>query len=196
MNVRLLQASQLDVTDEAISKCWDKPSKNVVHKLERMDRVINKHKHASTAEHIVYTWDIDGISRACLQELARHRMQSMSVKSTRYTLKELLTADDLSDFIVKVNPEVDKASVKALKRLLGLLKQGLSNDVVKYCLPEAFKTSLISTMNVRGFQNFLELRLSKAALPEIRELAWNMYSVIPDDHKFLYEDIIEGAYYG
>ena len=54
-----------------------------------IDRVGNKHKHSSTLEHITYNFTIDGISRACLQELARHRISSFSVKSTRYTLKEL-----------------------------------------------------------------------------------------------------------
>jgi thymidylate synthase (FAD) len=40
-------------------------------------------------EHLSYTFYINGISRALLQELARHRIASLSVKSTRYTLKEL-----------------------------------------------------------------------------------------------------------
>jgi hypothetical protein len=53
------------------------------------DRVGNKYRHASILEHVTYNFSIEGISRACLQELARHRMASLSVKSTRYTLKEL-----------------------------------------------------------------------------------------------------------
>jgi thymidylate synthase (FAD) len=56
---------------------------------ELIDRVGNKMKHASTLEHLTYTFYISGISRALLQELSRHRMASLSVKSTRYTLKEL-----------------------------------------------------------------------------------------------------------
>jgi len=52
---------------------------------ELIHRVGNKMKHASTLEHLVYTFYIQGISRACLQELARHRIASLSVKSTRYT---------------------------------------------------------------------------------------------------------------
>ena len=52
---------------------------------ELIDRVGNKHKHSSTLEHLVYTFDIEGVSRALLQELARHRMASLSVKSTRCT---------------------------------------------------------------------------------------------------------------
>ena len=57
--------------------------------LALIDRVGNKLKHASTLEPLQYIFDIDGISRACLQELARHRIASLTVKSTRYTLNEL-----------------------------------------------------------------------------------------------------------
>ena len=56
---------------------------------ELIARVGNKLKHKSVLEQLVYTFDISGVSRALLQELARHRMQSLTVKSTRYTLKEL-----------------------------------------------------------------------------------------------------------
>jgi len=191
MIVKLLNASPLNVADEAISKCWDTPSKSISHMLDRMDRVGNKNKHGSTLEHIQYTFDIDGISRACLQELARHRMASLSVKSTRYTLKELRAVGaNLSDFIVEVIPDVDQANKKQLTRLLGLLNAGVSNDIVKYMLPEAYKTSLVWSINMRSLQNFLNLRTSKAALPEIRELAYRIFDKLPDDHKFMYEHVL------
>lgn len=51
--------------------------------------------HESVLEHINLTYRITGISRALLQELARHRHISLSVESTRSTLgKELFSADD------------------------------------------------------------------------------------------------------
>ena len=94
MRVELLEYTSLGLTDKAISKCWDKPAKSVDHMLERMERVGIKNKHSSTLEHISYTFDIDGISRACLQELARHRHASLSVKSTRYTLTQELKDEE------------------------------------------------------------------------------------------------------
>lgn len=57
--------------------------------LALIDRVGNQFHHASILEHMSFNFFIDGISRACLQELARHRIASLSVKSSRYTLKEL-----------------------------------------------------------------------------------------------------------
>jgi thymidylate synthase (FAD) len=92
MQVELLHNTPLWVASKAIRKCWASEAKsdNGGEKdKELIHRIGNKNKHKSTLEHLVYSFDIDGISRACLQELARHRIASYSVKSSRYTLKEL-----------------------------------------------------------------------------------------------------------
>ena len=113
-----------------------------VNLIYSSDLDIKKYK-----EHINFTFFIKGISRAVLQELARHRVASLSVKSTRYTLKELkninLIKEDnyefASQFIVLTKNEmVDKASIKALNSLILILKSGISNDLAKYSIPESF----------------------------------------------------------
>ena len=160
---------------------------------ELIERVGNKNKHASTLEHLVYTFDIDGISRACLQELARHRHASISVKSTRYTLKELkntlIGSADFRKFVVWTDNMSTNSTIMAqLAELKKLLDLGVSNDVAKFALPEAYKTSLVWTVNARSLQNFLELRTNKAALWEIRELAYELYNRLPEEHKYLFFD--------
>lgn len=176
-----------------------------------VDRVGNKFKHASILEHLNYTFFIEGISRACLQELSRHRHTSPSVKSSRYTLTELRNADDLTiyrirgiedhslyttalwlnceAFLVKSgNEHVDLASCKALIELQKILKHGTSNDYAKYCMPESYKVTEQLTVNARSLQNFLSLRSDKSALWEIQQLAHAIFAAIPDDHKYLFED--------
>lgn len=160
-------------------------------------RVGNKNKHASTLEHLNYSFDIDGISRACLQELARHRHASLSVKSTRYTLKELkayeLATDDtiIDKFLVRMeDARVVKANLKTLRTLQQALNAGLANDKAKYMLPEAYKTSLVWTVNARSLQNFLALRTNKAALWEIQKLANELFNNLPEEHKYLFEEFI------
>ena len=194
--VKLISNSGLSVADLAIGKCWDKPSKDGPN-LERIERVANKNKHASTIEHLVYSFEID-MSRACLQEFARHRMASVSVKSSRYTLKELLqyelatTHTILDKFLVSTGvPSIDNSNVDKLRAIIGELRKGTSNDLVKYGLPEAYKTSLVWTVNARSLQNFLALRTSKAALWEIREIAYAVYQQIPETHRFLFKEFIE-----
>jgi thymidylate synthase (FAD) len=191
--VQLLHHTPLEIADQAIGKCWDKPPGDSVN-TERMERVANKFKHASTIEHLVYSFDIT-MSRACLQEMARHRIASISVKSTRYTLKELkdtklITDDDYYKYIIKVSPTIDVVNMRQLDKLQDILLNGMSNDKAKYCLPEAYKTSLVWTVNARSLQNFLALRTSKSALWEIREIAYAIYYQIPKAHRFLFKDLI------
>ena len=92
IDITLLHHTPLHICSNAIRTCWqsfDKGDCGGEKDIELIDRVGNKFKHASTLEHLTYNFYIKGISRACLQELARHRMASFSVKSSRYTLKEL-----------------------------------------------------------------------------------------------------------
>jgi len=168
-----------------------------------IDRVGNKYKHASTLEHLYYNFHIKGISRACLQELARHRIASPSVKSTRYTLKELKSEEQFNDFdnefdfkraskyvVWTGNHDVDITIFFMLEDLRDLIAKGISNDIAKFALPEAYKTELAWSINARSLQNFLALRTNKAALWEIRELAYEVYDQIPQEHKFLFEDTL------
>lgn len=159
-------------------------------------------------EHLVYSFEIDGISRACLIELTRHRIASYSVKSSRYTLKELKDVDFefyrtggyIEDFnreklekyfvLDNLNHSDICALCETIERLQEKLKDGTSNDIVKYMLPECFKTSLVWTINARSLQNFLELRTSRSALPEIRKLALAVFDALPADHKYLFEDFV------
>ena len=223
MKVELIYNTPLWVASKAIRKCWASEDKSdtVINYWEDdcgaihdynitigekdkalIERVGNKNKHKSTLEHLVYTFDIDGISRACLQEVARHRMASYSVKSTRYTLKELRDEEYFSNdsgvepnffnYCIDVSPDINQANANALDNILYYLESGkeLTNDKLKYLLPEAYKTSLVMTINARSLQNFLELRSSKEALWEIRDLANAMYQELPDEHKYLFKDFM------
>ena len=68
--------------------------------LALIDRVGNQYHHASILEHITFNFFIDGISRACLQEVSRHRIASLSVKSSRYVLaKELKHEQPFINFL-------------------------------------------------------------------------------------------------
>jgi len=211
--VVLLHHTPLSVAVQAIRTCWqsfDKggcypvPTDHLEEKdIDLLNRIVKKFKHESTIEHVNYNFAIDGISRACLQELARHRHQSLSVKSTRYTLKELKKEDPFNDFdhqpdferaskylVWTGNRNVDITSFFNLEDLRSNIAEGISNDLAKYSLPEAYKVSLVSTMNARALRNFLHLRTSKAALWEIRQLAFSLYDSLPVEHQLLFDDQI------
>ena len=203
MKVTLHHATPLVICSDAIRTCWqsfDKSDNGGEKDRELIDRVGNKFKHASTLEHIVYNFYVEGISRALLQELARHRMASLSVKSTRYTLKELKDEEPFSidhkeraeKYLVMTGVEmVDEMSIRALENLRTVLVSGISNDRAKYCLPESYKTELTWSINARSLQNFISLRSDKAALWEIRDLAKMVYASLPEDHRYLFENSLK-----
>lgn len=183
---------------------------------ELIDRIGNKNKHASTLEHLFYNFEILGISRACLQELARHRIASLTVKSTRYTLGELKKESRFIDginynkktdsysmllaknaeersskYLVKTGVErVDRHNIAKLDMLRISVHSGLSNDMTKFELPEAYKVDLVWSINARSLQNFISLRTNKDALWEIRNLANVIFSKLPNEHKYLFEDLV------
>ncbi len=205
MQITLLNYTELNICAHAIRTCWqsfEKGDNGGEKDKELIYRVGNKFKHASTLEHLYYTFYIQGISRATLQELARHRIASLSVKSTRYTLKELKNTESFlplnevnfsraGKFLVFTqNKAVDKASVQALENLRLLLQENISNDLVKFAMPESYKTELTWSINARSLQNFLHLRSSKSALWEIRNLAFALFESLPNEHKFLFEECV------
>ncbi|ELR5013440.1 TPA: FAD-dependent thymidylate synthase [Campylobacter upsaliensis] len=203
MRVTLLFHTPLSVCSHATRTCWQSFEKGDCggeKDKELIDRVGNKFKHASTLEHLNYNFYIQEISRACLQELARHRHASFSVKSTRYTLKELRDESEFkeNDFenagrylVFCGNEAVDNASIKALENLRELLQTSISLDLAKYCLPESYKTELTFSINARSLQNFLSLRSSKSALWEIRALARALFEALPEEHCFIFEHCMQ-----
>lgn len=131
--------------------------------------------HTSILEHVTVTFRIFGISRACSHQLVRHRLASFVQESQRYTKIDLsrewyvvpptiAESDDIYDFFVEHMERCGDAYQSALDA-------GIKPENARYLLPEATKTNLVVTMNLREFESFYKLRSDKEAQWEIRELA-------------------------
>ncbi len=108
--VSLLQEAGLGVAEIAARTCYDsfENSENdcIKEAMEHFDtQAINDiedsellsnlawvHHHHSIIEHATLSFLVQGTSRGVLQEHARHRIQSISVRSTRYTMSGILNA--------------------------------------------------------------------------------------------------------
>ena len=179
--------------------------------LALIDRVGNQFHHGSILEHISFNFFIDGISRACLQEISRHRVASLSVKSSRYTISELRKEEPFTEYtdmndqeylptgreraekylVMTTDERVNRYSILALDNLRDLVATGMSNDLSKYAIPEAYRTQLTWTINLRSLQNFLSLRTDRKALPEIQHLANLIYQALPSDVQSLVKHCIK-----
>jgi thymidylate synthase (FAD) len=69
---------------------------NDIEHSDLLDQLAWTHFHHSILEHASLTYLIQGTSRGVLQEHARHRLQSISVRSTRYTMQSILHAFNAS----------------------------------------------------------------------------------------------------
>ena len=97
----------------------------------------------------------------------------------------------VSKYCVLTSHDLVNAKIaRQLVHLRSVLMSGVPNDVAKYCMPEAYKTSLVMSINARSLQNFLELRTSKHALKEIQGLAKALFEALPEEHKFLFKEYI------
>ena len=150
--------------------------------------------HESVLEHITLTYSVKGISRALLQELARHRHLSLSVESTRHTLRKNVESPEWVEQAAEgIEHPVFRASFCASVELLrAIVKRDPDtlNDELKYFLPELWPTNLILTSNIRELRHILKLRTAPAALEEFRDLAHALYDAVPEEYKYLLRDCV------
>jgi thymidylate synthase (FAD) len=151
--------------------------------------------HESVLEHAVFTFAIEGISRACSHQLVRHRMASFSQQSQRYVNvskeqyfswvmpKTIATnaSVETHDWFICLMDEIDR-----LYRWL--VKEGIPEEDARYILPNACTTNLLVTMNARELRHFFSLRCCERAQWEIKELAERMLALVREVAPTLFKD--------
>jgi len=180
MIVKLLDATSLTLAAKAAKMCigkeWGGGDEAAYLKT------LIQRGHESVLEHVVYVFEVQGLSRACLQQLARHRHISLSVKSTRWALKEHaayyippeMLNEDRDEYVRRVEDMIEYG-----KRLGS--KYG--NDVGKYPLPECLQTDLILTLNLRELRHIYKLRTGRTAMLEFQHLAKELVACLPEDEQ-------------
>ena len=67
---------------------------------------------------------------------------------------------------------------------MNLLKKGATPQQARSVLPNSLKTELVMTCNLREWRHFFRLRISKAAHPQMRQIAVPMFlefwELLPD----------------
>ena len=183
-------AGKLCYSKVGISQIAEKQSEE---DIDRFVNMLSSMGHESPLEHATFTFAIEGISRACANQLVRHRIASYSQQSQRY-----VELDETFDYIIPksidMNLDAREIYVKtmndlhnAYKEITKLLKDyevatGIPEreatkkaiEDARYVLPNACETKIVVTMNGRSLLNFLKHRECRRAQLEIRELASEM----------------------
>lgn len=183
--------------DETREKLTDEKVNKFVNMLAQVG-------HESPIEHVSFTFGIEGVSRALLAQLTRHRIASYSVQSQRYVKErqfeyvippeieslseaktEFLSAmkkaqesyDKLTEILTDKHKKDFISAGMDEKQALGQAEKKAIEDA-RFVLPNACETKIICTFNARSLLNFFSLRCCARAQWEIRELAKEMLRLV------------------
>ena len=155
---------------------------------DRLIRQIYASKHTSTLEGITFNFTIEGVSRALLAQLTRHRVGfTFSVQSQRYVR---LGSNDRSGGFEYVIPEKiaeDESAKYSFECGMAYLQDmydslrsmGIPAEDARAVLPNATATNLVMTANLRSLLDFYAKRKpGNGAQFEIADLATKLKDAV------------------
>ena len=145
--------------------------------------------HHSVLEHAVFTFSVDGVSRALTHQLVRHRIASFSQQSQRYvSLKE-------PTYVIPETVKADPASLVLYEEMMkkiwdayAVLSETIPAEDARYLLPNGCTTNITITMNARELRHFFSLRCCERAQWEIREMADRMLVLCQEVSPVIFKD--------
>lgn len=174
--------------------CYKSEEKITEDSAQRFIRAIIKNGHESVLEHFSFSIRFI-VDRGVSHEIVRHRIASFSHESTRYcnykNQDEITVIEPL--FLVSEGPGYDcweNACRETERAYMGLLSRGATPQEARSVLPNSLKTEIIMTANLREWRHFLKLRTSKAAHPQIREVAIPLLAELRDTLPVVFDDIV------
>lgn len=190
---RTCYQSQDRITDESASK---------------FVRRLRESKHESVLEHAVATVRFV-CSRSCSHQLVRHRIAAYSQESQRYVNCSKKGFQFISPTSLAIPPGVYEypfpcdLSLAQCNWILDRFKDCMEYEVAlktmkpedaRECLPNAIKTEIVATYNLRAWRHVFKERCAKAAQAQIRNLMRGVLhefnKVVPEVFDDLVEDLI------
>lgn len=177
--------------------CYASSDKITEDSADKFVAGIISRQHLSVAEHCSASFRII-TNRGILGELTRHRTGiAFSVQSSRYCdLSNGKFGGEIS-FIEPFDlPEYARscfhhACTTAEQSYQLMRKDGCKPEQARDCLPMALATELVVTANFREWLHILDLRLAKAAHPQIRKLCMDIWKILNSHYPVIFnEDLL------
>ncbi|MBO4569493.1 MAG: FAD-dependent thymidylate synthase [Candidatus Methanomethylophilaceae archaeon] len=195
MKVVLLAYTQgADAICAAAGKsCYsEKPSSEIredVDSEKTLSKIVGM-GHLSVVEHAVFTFSVEGVSRALTHQLVRHRIASFSQQSQRYV--SLKDPTYVVPPTVKGDPEAERRFEETMdaiwKAYRDLEAMGIPAEDARYLLPNGCTTNITVTMNARELLHLFSLRCCSRAQWEIREMAERMLELCQEVSPAIFKD--------
>ena len=180
----------LQKIERAGRTCYKSEAKITVESASDFVRKIIKSGHDSVIEHHSISLRIV-CDRGVTHEIVRHRLASYSQESTRYVkygkndmefIKPPNMTQEQEDFWTALMLDSELAYKKMLER-------GATPQIARSVLPNALKTEIVMTANLREWRHFLKLRTSKQSHPQMREIAIMIYKILVKRLPEVFDDI-------
>jgi thymidylate synthase (FAD) len=163
-------------------------------------RSLIKRGHESVLEHASATYMFT-TDRGVTHELVRHRIASFSQESTRYCN---YSKDNFESGISVILPpnmndegmmEWFSIMEHSERVYLNMLKSGITPEIARSVLPNALKSDIVMTANIREWRHIFKLRLHKSAHPQIRDLMSMAVEKMNNEYPVFVEDIMKSDLY-
>ena len=190
--------------------CYKSEDRITDESAKRFVESLLKRGHESVIEHVSLSVRIV-CDRGATHEIVRHRVASYSQESTRYCNyskdkfgNELIfikpcfwenernIKDDemWTTFLCSNKYEIWLKNMYLVeKAYTTLLKHGATPEQARSILPNSIKTEIVMTMNLREWRHFLKLRTSKAAHPQMRQVANMILTMFKEKIPVIFDDI-------
>lgn len=206
--------AMLQLIERAGRTCYKSEDRVTPQSSREFCRRMIKSGHHSVIEHPSMTVKII-TDRGVTHEIVRHRLASYSQESTRYCDYTDGKFDSQLTFIIPVwCSDLDVGSYDGMdygatpddatndwlnamaniEQIYASLRYaGWSPQQARTVLPNSLKTEIVMTCNIREWRHFFSLRCSKAAHPQMRDLALMMLQGFKRAIPVLFDDVCPEA---
>lgn len=175
------------------NSCYsERPSYEIVEDINSekvLSRIVGMGHH-SVIEHAVFTFSVEGVSRALTHQLVRHRVASYSQQSQRYV--SMKVPSFVTPHTVQDDPEALKVFEDTMAEIWAAYRKlesmGIPAEDARYLLPNGCTTNITITMNARELLHFFSLRCCNRAQWEIREMADRMLELCREVSPVIFRD--------
>lgn len=165
---------------------------------EKLIQEIISRGHEAVLEHGTLTFKFV-CDRGVSHEIVRHRIASYCQESTRYCN---YSKGKFGSEITVIQPcylEPGTPQYTSWKAAclfsevcyMNMLNEGATAQEARAVLPNSLKTEIIVTMDIREWRHFFKLRCSRAAHPQMREVARMAFDICRECYPVLFEDLEE-----
>ena len=156
-----------------------------IGKMSNFIRPLMANGHTSPLEHCSVTFYINGVSRALMSQLTRHRTAKFNIQSQRYV------DGNNFDFITPksvMDKGLDSYYAWFMQHTMDvyntMIDAGVPKEDARMVLPNATTCNITVTMDLNNFRKFYGLRACKNAQWEIKALAQEMMRQVKEQIPF------------